>query len=122
LACWHPSLVRPPGGCARDLCFSRAGDSDSALRARESIMPSGMRRWRFVPRPSRDIWCNSHGTIARGSYDPDRWYANLISFGLTAVQIDSLMRELVSQTLTELTELYSVRYAALQQHHSAPNV
>ncbi len=35
---------------------------------------------------------------------------------------DCLMRALVSQTLTELTELYSVRYAALQQHHSAPNV
>jgi hypothetical protein len=41
--------------------------------------------------------------------------------GLTAVQTDSLMRALVSQTLTELTELYSVRYAALQQHHRAPN-
>ena len=58
----------------------------------------------------------------RGSYDPDRWYANLIRFGLTAVQTDSLMLELVLQTLTELTELYSVRYAALQQHRSAPNV
>ena len=57
-----------------------------------------------------------------GSYYPDRWYANLIRFGLTAAQTDSLMRELVLQTLTELTELYSVRYAALQQHRSAPNV
>jgi hypothetical protein len=47
----------------------------------------------------------------RGSYDPDTWYANLIRFGLTAVQIDNLMLALVSQTLTELTELYSVRYA-----------
>ncbi len=58
----------------------------------------------------------------RGSYEPDRWYANLTRFGLTAVQTDSLMRALVSHILTELTELYSVRYAALQQHHSAPNV
>ena len=56
-----------------------------------------------------------------GSYYPDRWYANLIRFGLTAAQTESLMRELVLQTLTELTELYSVRYAALQQHRSAPN-
>ena len=57
----------------------------------------------------------------RGSYDTDRWYANLIRFGLKAVQTDSLMRELVLQTLAELTELYSVRYAALQQLRSAPN-
>ena len=57
----------------------------------------------------------------RGSYDLDRWYANLTCFGLTATQTDCLMRELVAQTLTELTDLYSVRYAALQQHHKAPN-
>lgn len=57
----------------------------------------------------------------RGSYDPDRWYANLTCFGLTATQTDYLMRDLVAQTLKELTDLYSVRYAALQQHHTAPN-
>jgi len=57
----------------------------------------------------------------RGSYDPDRWYANLTCFGLTATQTDCLMREVVAQTLTELTELYSVRYAALQQHRNALN-
>ncbi len=57
-----------------------------------------------------------------GSYDPDRRDANLTRFGLTAVQTDSLMSALVSQTLTELTELYGVSYAALQQHHSAPDV
>ncbi len=56
-----------------------------------------------------------------GSYDPDRWYANLTCFGLTAAQTDCLMWELVAQTLTELTDLYSVRYASLQ-HHNAPKV
>jgi hypothetical protein len=57
-----------------------------------------------------------------GSYDPDQWYANLTRFGLTADRTDSLMLGLVSQTLTELTELYRVLYAVLQQHHNALNV
>ncbi len=58
-----------------------------------------------------------------GPYYPDQWYANLTRFRLTAVQTDtdSLMRSLVSQILTEHLELYNVRYAALQQHHSAQN-
>ncbi len=30
------------------------------------------------------------------------------------------MLELVAQTLTELTDLYSLRFAALQQHQHAP--
>ena len=67
-------------------------------------------------------WARPLLWVSGGSYDPDRWYANLIRFGLTAVQIDSLVRELVLQTLMERTELYSVKYAALQQPHSAPNV
>jgi hypothetical protein len=32
------------------------------------------------------------------------------------------MRELVAQTLTELTDLYSVRYAALQHRNAVPKV
>jgi hypothetical protein len=58
----------------------------------------------------------------RGSYDPDKWHANLTCFGLTAAQTDCLMRELVAQTLTELTDLYSVRYAALQHRNAGPKV
>ena len=58
----------------------------------------------------------------RGSYDPDKWHANLTCFGLTAAQTDCLMRALVAQTLTELTDLYSVRYAALQHRNAGPTV
>ena len=50
----------------------------------------------------------------RGSYDPNRWNTNLSLFGLTAAQTERLMPALVSQTLTELTDLYNTRYAALQ--------
>jgi hypothetical protein len=71
--------------------------------------------------PGREVGIQTFTVGIRGSYDPDRLYDNLTHFRLTAVQTASFMRELVSQTLTELTELYSVRYAALQQHHSAPN-
>ena len=52
----------------------------------------------------------------RGSYDPNRWSTNLSRFGLTDAQMEQLMQALVSQTLrlTELTDLYNTRYAALQ--------
>jgi hypothetical protein len=50
----------------------------------------------------------------RGSYDPNRWNANLSRFGLTAAHTERLMRAVVSQTLTELNDLYNARYAALQ--------
>ena len=50
----------------------------------------------------------------RGSYDPNRWNANLSRFGLTVAQTERLMRAVVSQTLTELNDLYNARYAALQ--------
>jgi hypothetical protein len=56
----------------------------------------------------------------RGSHDPDRWRANLNRFGLTAVRTEALIRDLTSQTLTELTNIYSVRYAALQNRQHAP--
>jgi hypothetical protein len=39
---------------------------------------------------------------------------NLSRFGLTAAQTERLMRAVVSQTLTELNDLYNARYAALQ--------
>ena len=50
----------------------------------------------------------------RGSYNANRWNTNLSLFGLTAAQTERLMQVLVSQTLTELTNLYNTRYAALQ--------
>ena len=51
----------------------------------------------------------------RGSHDPDRWHANLTQFGLPATRMEALpvVRNLTLQALTELTNLYSTRYAAL---------
>jgi hypothetical protein len=66
-----------------------------------------------------DLYCGYQEVVRSGQMVCHN--ANLIRFGLKADQTDSLMRELVLQTLMELTELYSVRYAALQQHHSALN-
>jgi len=51
----------------------------------------------------------------RGSHDSDRWKANLNRLGVTGNRADRLLHDLVSQTLVELTDLYKVRYAALQQ-------
>ncbi len=44
---------------------------------------------------------------------------NLSRFGLTPARTERLMRDLVSQTLTELSDLYSVRYAALRHDQNA---
>ena len=52
----------------------------------------------------------------RGSHDSDRWKANLNRLGVTGTRAVRLLHDLVSQTLVELTDLYKVRYAALQQH------
>ncbi len=50
----------------------------------------------------------------RGSFDPNGWNTNLSCFILMAAQTERLMQALVSQTLTEPTDLYNTRYAALQ--------
>ncbi len=57
----------------------------------------------------------------RGSHDPDRCSANLNQFGLTAARTETLIRDLTSQALVELTDIYSVRYAALQNRPHAHN-
>ena len=38
---------------------------------------------------------------------------------VTAAQVERLMQDMVEQALTELTDIYSVRYAALQHAHHA---
>jgi hypothetical protein len=52
----------------------------------------------------------------RGSHDSDKWKENLNRLGVTGNRANRLLHDLVSQTLVELTGLYKVRYAALQQH------
>ncbi len=51
----------------------------------------------------------------RGLHDPDRWYAQLRRLEVTAARVERLMQDMVALALTELTDLYSVRYAALQR-------
>ena len=38
---------------------------------------------------------------------------------MSAARADRLMQDMVSQALTELTDLYSTRYAALQRQQQA---
>ncbi len=58
----------------------------------------------------------------RGSHDPDRWHAILGRLGMTAARADRLIQDMVSQALTELTDLYNIRYAALQRQQQAQHV
>jgi hypothetical protein len=50
-----------------------------------------------------------------GSHDQDRWYKQLLLLKVTVAQAERLMQGMVAQALTEVTELYSVLYAALQR-------
>ncbi len=50
-----------------------------------------------------------------GSHDPNRWYAQLRRLEVTVARAELLMQDMVEQALTKLTDLYSVRYAALQR-------
>ena len=49
----------------------------------------------------------------RGSLDEEVWKARLGRLGLTNISAEKLMLALVKQALTELTEIYSIRQAAL---------
>jgi hypothetical protein len=49
----------------------------------------------------------------RGSLDKEVWKARLGRLGLTTISAEKLMLALVKQALTELTEIYSIRQAAL---------
>jgi hypothetical protein len=55
----------------------------------------------------------------RGSFAETQWTAALASLGVSATGVTHLMEALVAQCLTELTELYSTRAAALRQQANA---
>jgi ribonuclease HI len=104
-------FTRPNDRCALSL-----HDTDTFKTARYT--PLRDRLARLLPAWEVDIQTYTVGI--RGSHDPDRWHANLRRLGMTAARAECLMRDMVSQALTELTDLYSVRYAALQrQQHNA---
>ena len=64
-----------------------------------------------------DSWTVSIVTFTlgiRGSYNESKWSTNLIAFDLSEKEIRVLMESLVTQCLSELNELFSVRSAALK--------
>ena len=50
----------------------------------------------------------------RGSHDLERWKEQLSEFGISERKLGNLIRDMVALTLGEMTEIYSVRYASLQ--------
>jgi hypothetical protein len=69
-----------------------------------------------------EVDIQTHTVGIRGSHDPDRWHANLGRLGMTAALADHLMQDMVSQALTELTDLCSVRYAAVERQEHVQHV
>jgi hypothetical protein len=98
-----------------DRCEQSLHDTDALKTARYT--PLRDRLERLLPAWEVDIQTYTVGI--RGSHDPDRWHANLGRLGMTAVRADRLIQDMVSQALTELTDLYNIRYAALQRQQQA---
>ena len=98
-----------------DRCELSLHDTDTLKMARYT--PLRDRLARLLPAWTVDIQTYTVGI--RGSHNPDRWHANLGRLGMTAARAELLMRDMVSQALTELTDMYSVRYAALQRQQHA---
>jgi hypothetical protein len=65
--------------------------------------------------PVWEVGIQTYTMGIRGSHDPDRWHANLTRLGLPPSRREALVRNLTLQALTDLSNLYSIRYAAL--HH-----
>ncbi len=65
--------------------------------------------------PGWEVAIQTYTVGIRGSHDPDKWYAQVQRLEVTAARAERLMKDMVAQALTELTDLYSVRYAALQR-------
>ncbi len=61
--------------------------------------------------PGWEVEIQTYTVGIRGSHDPDRWYSQLRLLEGTEAQAERLMQDMVAQALTELTDLYSVRYA-----------
>ncbi len=55
----------------------------------------------------------------RSTHNPDRWYSQLRQLKVTVARAERLMLDMVEQALTEVTDIYSVWYAALQHAQHA---
>ena len=98
-----------------DRCELSLHDTDTFKTARYTPLRDLLARLL----PGWEVAIQTYTVGIRGSHDPDRWHANLGRLGMTAARADRLMQDMVSQALTELTDLYSVRYAALQHQQPA---
>jgi hypothetical protein len=94
-----------------DRCADSLHSTDAQKTARYT--PLSARLARLLPGWEVEIQTYTIGI--RGSLDSDRWKANLNRLGVTGNRANRLLHDLVSQALVELTDLYKVRYAALQQ-------
>ncbi len=65
--------------------------------------------------PGWEVEIQTYTVGIRGSRDPDRWYAQLLRLEVTAARAERLMQGMVTQAITELIDLYRVRYATLQR-------
>ena len=69
--------------------------------------------------PGWEVEIHTYTVGIRGSHDLVRWHAQLRRFEISAARAERLIQEMVTQALTELTDIYSVRYAALQHAQHA---
>jgi hypothetical protein len=69
--------------------------------------------------PGWEVEVQTYTVGIRGSHDLNRWYVQLRLLEVTVARAELLMQDMVEQALTELTDIYSVRYAALQHAQHA---
>ena len=93
----------------------RCADSLHSTDAQKTAKYTPLRELLARLLPEWEVGIQTYTIGIRGSHDSDRWMANLNRLGVTGNRADRLLHDLVSQTLVELTDLYKVRYAALQQ-------
>ena len=93
----------------------RCADSLHSTDAQKTAKYTPLRELLARLLPEWEVGIQTYTIGIRGSHDSDRWKANLNRLGVTGNRADRLLHDLVSQTLVELTDLYKVRYAALQQ-------
>jgi ribonuclease HI len=99
-------FTRPNDRCERSL-----HDTDLVKSARYKSLRDLLARHL----PGWEVEIQTYTVGIRGSHDPDKWYAQLRRLEVTVARAERLMKDMVAQALTELTDLYSVRYAALQR-------
>jgi hypothetical protein len=94
----------------------RCADSLHSTDAQKTARYTPLRELLARLLPGWEVEIQTYTMGIRGSHNSDKWKANLNKLGVTGNRANRLLHDLVSQTLVELTDMYKVRYAALQQH------